>query len=125
MFDVKDVRVISTSMDKTCKFWDMKSGVNTISLAGHESIVSNCATTINGQLLATCGWDKIINLWDITTGMYRSQGPKQLGTMHEGCISAVDFSRDGKPDYTAGLGKNSVDFMYQLLISQCFTVDSH
>lgn len=95
-FDVKDVRVISTSMDKSCKFWDMKSGVNTITLAAHENVIADMACTENGQLLATCGWDKIIYLWDITTGMYRSHGPKALDKIHEGCISCVDFSSDGK-----------------------------
>lgn len=96
MFDIKDVRVISTSMDKTCKLWDMKSEVNTITLAAHDSVVSNMAYTENGQLLATCGWDKLIYLWDITTGMYRSQGPRRLEKHHEGCISSVAFSKDGR-----------------------------
>ena len=83
-------------MDKTCKFWDMKSGVNTITLAAHESVIADMAATENGQILATCGWDKLIYLWDITTGMYRSHGPKALDKIHEGCISCVDFSSDGK-----------------------------
>ena len=95
-FDIKDSRVISTSMDKTCKFWDLKSGVNTVTLYGHENIIADVASTENGQLVATCGWDKMIYLWDITTGMYRSQGPTALDKLHEGSISSVAFSRDGE-----------------------------
>lgn len=95
-FDMKDARVITTSMDKTCKLWDLKSGVNTVTLSAHENVVSDVASTDNGQLVATCGWDKMIYLWDITTGMYRSQGPVALEKLHEGCISSTSFSKDGK-----------------------------
>mgnify|MGYP001791622445 FL=1 len=103
-FDVKDVRVITTSMDKTCKFWDMKSGVNTITLSAHENVIADMTCTENGQLLATCGWDKVIHLWDITTGAYRSQGPKKLDKIHDGCISSVAFSKDGTFYYRRGNG---------------------
>lgn len=95
-FDIKDVRVITSSMDRTCKFWDMKSGVNTITLSAHDSVMSDLAMTENGQLLATCGWDKLIYLWDITTGSYRSYGPTGLDKLHEGCISTISFSKDGE-----------------------------
>jgi WD repeat-containing protein 88 len=39
------------------------------------------------KTFATASWDKTIQLWDITTGFYRSNGPTSLLNAHEGSIS--------------------------------------
>lgn len=106
LFDAGDSRVITTSMDKTTRFWDSRSGINTITLSGHDNVVSNACTTASGQTLATCGWDKRICLWDVATGTYRQTGPRKLDRAHDGCISAAEFSRDGSLLISASYDKS-------------------
>jgi WD40 repeat protein len=37
----------------------------------HQSVVSNCTFDRSECLYATCSWDKMILLYDITTGAFR------------------------------------------------------
>ncbi|XP_041376182.1 WD repeat-containing protein 88-like [Gigantopelta aegis] len=95
VFSFDDCKVISTSMDRTTKFFDLRSATNTISLGGHINVISGCAITQNERNFATCSWDKSVQLWDISTGMYRANGPISLKGSHEGSISCCNFSSDG------------------------------
>lgn len=90
-----DDKVMTTSMDRTTKFFDLVSGINTITLEGHTNIVSSCAITYDERKFATASWDKTILLWDVATGMYRSKGPTVLKGSHEGSVSCCQFSNDG------------------------------
>ena len=38
---------------------------------GHSGIISNCALSEDQRALATCSWDKTIQIWDIAIGNYR------------------------------------------------------
>lgn len=63
--------------------------------SGHEAVISNFSYTKDERTLATCSWDKKIQIWDIATGMYRKNGPVTLTKAHEGSISSCEISQDG------------------------------
>lgn len=94
-FSPGDDKVITTSTDRTAKFFDILTGTSTIKLAGHTNIVAGCSITNDERKFATASWDKSILIWDVATGMYRSQGPASLKSGHDGSISCCDFSKDG------------------------------
>ncbi|XP_005093569.1 WD repeat-containing protein 88 [Aplysia californica] len=94
-FAPADDKVITTSMDRSAKFFDLVTGTPTIKLVGHTNIVSSCSITSDERKFATASWDKSVLLWDVATGMYRSQGPSALKGAHDGSISCCSFSADG------------------------------
>jgi WD40 repeat protein len=60
-------------------------------LAGHGDIIHDVAFSPDGNLLATCSYDRLIKLWDVETG-------KEIRTLqdHSDAIYGVSFSPDGK-----------------------------
>lgn len=66
-------------------------------LVGHTSSVHNLRFSPDGKLLATCGFDSLVILWDVQTGeMLR----KWKG--HSDWITEVTFSQDGSLIASAG-----------------------
>ncbi|CAF1195103.1 unnamed protein product [Adineta steineri] len=101
-FNVSGDRIITTSMDKTTKFFDLVSHRSTMTLSGHESSVSRCAFNRFERLYATCSWDKNVLLYDATTGSFRREGPLVLPKVHEGSVAACYMSDDGQLLVTGG-----------------------
>ncbi|XP_064598911.1 WD repeat-containing protein 88-like [Liolophura sinensis] len=95
IFSPNDTRIITTSMDKSTNFWDLKTKTSTLRLHGHINIIASCAMSPDERKFATASWDKTVKIWDVTTGTYRSQGPDILAKGHEGSISCCEFSQDG------------------------------
>jgi WD40 repeat protein len=60
-------------------------------LAGHKDLLLGLAFSPDGKLLATCGYDRLIKLWDTATG-------KEARTLkdHSDSVYGVAFSPDGK-----------------------------
>ena len=58
---------------------------------GHRDVMYDAEVSPNGQLLATCSYDRTIILWDMKTG-------KQVNVLsgHNGAVYDVAFSPDGK-----------------------------
>jgi hypothetical protein len=58
---------------------------------GHRDALYDARLSPDGQLLATCGYDRQIILWEVATG-------KQVRTLagHNGAVFEVAFSTDGK-----------------------------
>ncbi|KAK7114294.1 WD repeat-containing protein 88-like [Littorina saxatilis] len=94
-FSPDDSRVITTSTDRTAKFYDLRSETCTIHLVGHENAISDCSISMDERKFATSSWDKTIQIWDIATGMYRSKGPTVLKGSHDGSVTACNFTDDG------------------------------
>ncbi|XP_076449411.1 WD repeat-containing protein 88-like [Babylonia areolata] len=94
-FSPDDTRVITTSTDRTAKFYDLKTETSTIKLEGHDNAISSCSITSDERKFATASWDKTIQIWDISTGMYRSKGPTVLKGSHDGSVTSCTFSDDG------------------------------
>jgi WD40 repeat protein len=59
-------------------------------LAGHKDLLLGVAFRPDGKVLATCGYDRLIKLWDTATG-------KELRTLkdHSDSVYGVAFSPDG------------------------------
>jgi WD40 repeat protein len=60
-------RVVSASVDKTLKAWDLATGHEVATLDGHTSGVTACAVTPDGHVVSASG-DKTLKVWDIATG---------------------------------------------------------
>jgi len=60
-------------------------------LAGHQDVILDAAFSPDGKILATCGYDRLIVLWDVSGG-------KILRTLreHSDSVFGVAFSPDGK-----------------------------
>ena len=60
-------------------------------LTGHPDLIQDLAFSPDGKTLASCGYDKLIKLWDVSSG-------KVIRTLreHSDSVYAVGFSPDGK-----------------------------
>ena len=70
--------------------------------SSHTNVISNCCFTKDGRYLCTASWDKTLQLWDVTTGTFRSQGGEGHNIGHDGCVSSCMFSDDGEASLCAG-----------------------
>ncbi|KAK3086475.1 hypothetical protein FSP39_018946 [Pinctada imbricata] len=95
IFAPEDDKVITTSMDRSAKFLDLRNEKVTLSLEGHINIVADCDISFDERKFATASWDKSVKIWDVATGGYRSKGPGSLEGSHEGSVSSCHFSNDG------------------------------
>lgn len=60
-------------------------------LAAHKDAVYDLAFSPDGRLLATCGYDRLIKLWDVAAGKER-----RVLKDHSDTVYGVAFSPDGK-----------------------------
>ena len=60
-------------------------------LAAHADLIQDVAFSPDGKTLATCGYDRLIKLWDVATG-------KELRTLtdHSDAVYGLCFSPDGR-----------------------------
>jgi WD40 repeat protein len=59
--------VISGSDDKTIKIWDVGTGTEKFTLAGHTDSVNAIAVTPDGKTVISGSLDKTIKIWDLAT----------------------------------------------------------
>ena len=69
-------RVISGSADHTLRVWDLASGQELRSLAGHSGEVLSVAFSPDGGRLASASADMTVRVWDAGTG--REAVPESL-----------------------------------------------
>jgi hypothetical protein len=60
--------VISASIDKTLKVWDLASQQAIFTLEGHTDWVRSCAVTADGQCVVSASDDTTLKIWDLETG---------------------------------------------------------
>jgi WD40 repeat protein len=81
---------VTGSLDKTAKLWDVPTGKEIATLAGHTDWVLSVALTPDGKTLATASKDHTVKLWDLETN-------KEKATLagHSEAIESVAFAPDG------------------------------
>jgi len=82
--------IVSGSLDKTVRIWDVKSGVCRHILIGHTEPVVGVAYSPQGDRVASSGGDATIRLWDTATGKCC-----QMLSGHEDVVDCVAYSPKG------------------------------
>ena len=96
-FSPDEVTLASGSRDGSIRFWDFAEAAEEASITGHSSGINRVAFTPDGATLVTVNYHTV-DLWDATTGEYRSTATE------EGFILGAGLSADGDTfaidDYT-------------------------
>jgi WD40 repeat protein len=95
-------RVVTASLDKTARLWDIASGKQIGEPMKHEAVVTSAQFSPDGQRVVTASGDNTARLWDAATG-------KQIGEpmTHEAVVNSAEFSPDGQPVVTASLDRTA------------------
>ena len=62
-------RIVTGSIDHTAKVWEADTGLELITLAGHESWVMSAAWGPDGQRIVTGSIDHTAKVWEADTGL--------------------------------------------------------
>jgi WD40 repeat protein len=83
--------VVSASDDKTLKVWDVKTGRELRTLAGHADVVNGVAVSGDGRRAVSASQDQTLKVWDLETG-------RELHTLtgHTREVKSVAMSGDGQ-----------------------------
>jgi WD40 repeat protein len=91
-FHPDNIRLASSSCDRTIKLWDTNTGHCINTLHGHQSWVWSIAFSPDGNLLASGSYDHTTKLWDSNTGICLHTFTPDTS----GAIQQVKFSPDGR-----------------------------
>jgi WD40 repeat protein len=67
-FSPDNKTLLTGSLDKTIRLWDVATGKQVALWAGHVDTVSAVAFAPDGKTAASTSWDKTIRLWDVASG---------------------------------------------------------
>jgi WD40 repeat protein len=92
---------LAFSADHDLLRWDLGTDVLTRSapVSAHGGSLNDLAYRPDGALLASCGWDRLVKLWNPTSGKLLADLSSHL---HE--VNSLAFSRDGRTLLTADAG---------------------
>jgi WD40 repeat protein len=87
IFDATGERVLTASLDKTARVWDVRSGKTLHRLVGHDDRVTSIAIDEHTQRIATASADTTVRIWSLDTG-------EPLATLrgHTAQVNAVAFA---------------------------------
>jgi WD40 repeat protein len=84
-------RLVSTSVDKTARIWDLKTGRELCLFTGHSHTVLQARFSPDGRHIASTSDDYTVKVWDTVTGKVIHDL-----TGHTGPSVGVAFSHDGE-----------------------------
>ncbi|MBE7471069.1 MAG: WD40 repeat domain-containing protein [Anaerolineales bacterium] len=95
----------TASHDGTARLWNLETGEEGLTLAGHTGWVNDVAFNADGNWLATAGEDGTVRVWEVTSGkeLLRLASPVSLN----GPVKQVAFSPAGE-DLAALTGDGAV-----------------
>ena len=101
-FSADGKTVLTASIDKTARLWDVVSGKEFRALRGHEDGITSAQFSADGKTVLTAGDDKTARLWDVASG-------QELRALrgHENRVNSAQFSADGKTVVTASEDKTA------------------
>ena len=73
--------LISGSLDKSIRLWDLKSNKSVRLFKGHSNWVQ-CLVQLNSHELISGSWDKTIKFWDMKTGRCLKTLEEHKGTIN-------------------------------------------
>jgi guanine nucleotide-binding protein subunit beta-2-like 1 protein len=109
-FSVDNRQIVTGSRDRTVKLWNTLGECKvTLNEGGHNDWVSCVRFSPNAQKpkLVTCGWDKLIKVWDMSTLKLQTT---LVG--HTGYINVVCLSPDGS--LCASGGKDGIILLWDI-----------
>mmetsp|Transcript_26118 Transcript_26118/g.84543 ORF Transcript_26118/g.84543 Transcript_26118/m.84543 type:complete len:169 (-) Transcript_26118:1113-1619(-) len=101
-FNFRSDLCISGSIDRTCKVWDVASGLCLHTLRGHSDEILDVCYNATGSRLATASADGTSRVFNVMTGACQSV---LIG--HDGEISKVAFDPPGTRILTASSDKSA------------------
>ncbi|MFC1603641.1 protein kinase [Planctomycetota bacterium] len=111
-------RIASGSQDNTIKVWSAITGVELMTLRGHDARVSTVAFSPDGTRIASAAYNGTIKIWDVASA-------KDLMTLkgHKGAAGAF-FSPDGKTIVSGSLDK-TIKIWDAITGSELRTIQAH
>ncbi|MBF0605936.1 MAG: metallophosphoesterase [Magnetococcales bacterium] len=84
-------KIISGSVDRTLRIWDMTTGNMLYTLKEHRDKVNSVAISVDSEKIVSGSDDKTVRIWDMLTGSL-------IDTLkgHDGFVTSVAISMDGK-----------------------------
>ena len=95
---IPDGRLVTAGQDGTARVWDTVTGLELLTLAGHQSTVVDVAASPQGDRIATSGYDGTVKVWETIPG-------HELLTLHghNAVVWNVAYSPDGSQIASASI----------------------
>ncbi len=83
--------IVSGSLDKTIKVWNLSNGTLLRTLIGHTNTVDSVVISPDRQTLVSGSWDKTIKVWNVS-----SDNPLRTMNGHTSLVTSLAISSDGQ-----------------------------
>jgi WD40 repeat protein len=100
--------IVGFVMVTSAVFTDKSPAPERVALKGHTQVVEAVAFSPDGRVLASCGWDNSVRLWDLNGLGNASPTEGPIVLPHESVRFALAFSPDGKRLVCGGLNSLTI-----------------